>query len=121
MSLIQEYNELEQVVKAAEKRMAEIADNAEFKAEKEFDTKLRDLLGSYSKSLRDVIAILDPTRLAVAPKLAPGKQPRKARALKVYMHPETGEKVETKGGNHATLKRWKSEHGSEVVEGWLQR
>lgn len=49
------------------------------------------------------------------------KKPRKPhapRAVKVYKNPITGESIETKGGNHKTLKLWKAEHGSETVEGW---
>lgn len=29
--------------------------------------------------------------------------------------------VETKGGNHKTLKEWKTKHGSDMVEGWLSK
>ncbi|WP_219096337.1 histone-like nucleoid-structuring protein, MvaT/MvaU family [Pseudomonas sp. UMAB-40] len=120
MSLIQEYNELEELVRQSQTRMAEIAEDDQFKGEKEFDTKLRDLLGTYGKSLRDIVAILDPARLAPALKTTSGKKVRKPRLLKVYRNPETGETVETKGGNHAGLKKWKAEYGSDVVEGWLQ-
>jgi hypothetical protein len=41
--------------------------------------------------------------------------------LKVYKNPHTGEVVETKGGNHKTLKEWKAEHGSATVESWLNK
>ncbi|HCL3538930.1 TPA: H-NS histone, partial [Pseudomonas aeruginosa] len=37
---------------------------------------------------------------------------------KIYEHPDTKERIETKGGNHKTLKVWKEEHGSEMVESW---
>jgi|SRR5450830_816574 hypothetical protein len=121
MSLIQEYNELEEVIRASQARMDEISSNNEFKAEKEFDTKLRELLGTYGKSLRDVIAILDPSRLPTGVnKSVKGKQERKARVLKVYLNPHSSERVETKGGNHALLKKWKAEFGADVVESWLQ-
>ncbi|HCL4185724.1 TPA: DNA binding protein, partial [Pseudomonas aeruginosa] len=45
---------------------------------------------------------------------------RKARAVKVYKNPNSGEIVETKGGNHKVLKAWKAEFGNDVVESWLQ-
>lgn len=45
---------------------------------------------------------------------------RKPREVKRYKHPHSGEIVETKGGNHKILKQWKQEHGSDVVESWLQ-
>ncbi|VVQ15469.1 hypothetical protein PS914_05737 [Pseudomonas fluorescens] len=46
---------------------------------------------------------------------------RKPRQVKVYKNPHTGEVVETKGGNHKTLKEWKAEHGSATVESWLTK
>lgn len=49
------------------------------------------------------------------------KKPRKAhkpRDMKIYVHPQTGERIETKGGNHKQLKEWKAQHGADVVEGW---
>lgn len=47
------------------------------------------------------------------------KSSRKPRQLKVYKNPHTGERVETKDGNHKTLKEWKSHYGSDEVENWL--
>jgi hypothetical protein len=41
--------------------------------------------------------------------------------VKVYKNPHTGEVVETKGGNHKTLKEWKAEYGSDTVESWLAK
>ncbi len=64
--------------------------------------------------------------LFLYPSLKPGekqvktRKPHKPRALKVYVNPNTGASIETKGGNHKVLKEWKAEHGSDVVEGWLQ-
>ncbi len=45
----------------------------------------------------------------------------KPRVLKVYKNPNTGEVIETEGGNHRGLKEWKAEHGADVVEGWLKK
>jgi len=69
--------------------------------------------------------------LLIAPSLARGysapvskvssgeRKTRKPRELKVYINPNTNERVETKGGNHSVLKAWKAEHGGETVESWL--
>jgi hypothetical protein len=46
---------------------------------------------------------------------------RKPRQLTVYKNPKTVEVIETKGGNHRVLKKWKEEHGADVVEGWLRK
>jgi len=40
--------------------------------------------------------------------------------IKRYKNPNTGEVIETKGGNHKVLKAWKAEHGNTTVESWLQ-
>ena len=90
----------------------------------EFETKLRGLLAEYGYSLRDVISLPDPTaakRGKSAPLPTAEKGTRKARSMKVYKNPHSGEVVETKGGNHKLLKAWRSEHGVDVVESWLSK
>ncbi|WP_193453226.1 histone-like nucleoid-structuring protein, MvaT/MvaU family [Pseudomonas nitroreducens] len=113
--------------RAAEKALAEqlahlesLKNDAGLKKEIQFETELNALLSEYGKTLRDVVAILDPES-GRGPRIQAGKGSRRARVLKVYRNPHTGEVVETKGGNHAVLKAWKAEHGAEAVESWLQR
>ncbi|HHH9443140.1 TPA: histone-like nucleoid-structuring protein, MvaT/MvaU family, partial [Pseudomonas aeruginosa] len=87
-----------------------------YQAEAEFSEKLRALMGSYDKSLRDVIKILEP-------EAKPEKQVRhhkRARTLKRYKNPHTGEIVETKGGNNRTLKAWKEQYGADAVLSWVE-
>ena len=75
----------------------------------------------YGMNLRQVITILDPSKgVSVATSSAATGAQRKPREVKRYKHPHSGEIVETKGGNHKILKQWKQEHGSDVVESWLQ-
>jgi hypothetical protein len=38
--------------------------------------------------------------------------------VKRYKNPHTGDVIETRGGNHTVLKKWKSTYGGAVVEGW---
>ena len=93
------------------------------KKEIEFETKLRDLLGEYGYSSRNIVSILDP-QAAGGRKGSPvvvEKTTRKARSVKIYKNPHSGELVETKGGNHKTLKAWKAEYGSAEVESWLTK
>jgi hypothetical protein len=72
---------------------------------------------SYDKSLRDIIAILDPKAVTRAPA---AKQQRRPRVVKVYANPHTGERIETKGGNHRGLKAWKEQYGAQTVESWVR-
>ncbi len=91
------------------------------KKEIEFETKLSALLGEYSYSLKDVINLLDPKSDRRAPVAEPQASTRTPRQVKVYKNPNTGDVVETKGGNHKKLKEWKAEHGSDTVESWLTK
>jgi len=124
MSRLAEYRKLEQQIAAHLAELESMKGNSALQAEIEFEAKLRTLLGEYGYSLRDVIALLDPqaaSRRKLAPLAAPEKSTRRARELKVYKNPHSGETVETKGGNHKTLKSWKAEHGADVVESWLAK
>ncbi|MFT0182856.1 histone-like nucleoid-structuring protein, MvaT/MvaU family [Pseudomonas benzopyrenica] len=123
MSLIQEYRQTEAAIEELKQRLEQMNGDERLQRELEFEERLRALLGEHNKSLRDVIAILDPERGTNTGRRsgpAPAAQQRRPRAVKRYKHPETGEVIETKGGNHKVLKAWKSEHGADTVEGWLQ-
>ena len=122
MSRLAEFRKLEQQLAAQLAELETLKNDDGLKKEIEFETKLRDLLAKYGYSLRDVINILDPQ--VASRKNAPvvqEKPTRRARTVKVYKNPHNGEIVETKGGNHKTLKAWKAEHGSDVVESWVSQ
>ncbi len=120
MSRLAEYRKLEQQLAAQMAELEAMKDDTALKTEMEFENKLRALLGEYGYSLRNVVEILDPqsgSRGAGAV-AAQEKTTRKPRQVKIYKNPHSGETVETKGGNHALLKAWKTEHGSDTVESW---
>ena len=118
MSIIAEYKALEAQIAEQQKRLEALKGDGKLKREIEFETKLRALLAEYGYSLKNVIALLDPS--AGKTFVAPAKGARRERAVKVYKNPNTGEVVETKGGNHKVLKAWKAEYGADVVDAWLQ-
>jgi hypothetical protein len=120
MSRLAEFRKLEQQLAQHLAELESLKNDSGLQKEIEFETKLRALLGEYSFSLKDVINILDPqaARRGPAQVAAPVKAQRKARDMKVYKNPHTGELVETKGGNHKLLKQWKAEHGADTVESW---
>lgn len=124
MSKAAEYRALERQIAEQLQALEALKGSQALQQELEFEDKLRKLLAEYGMSLRNVISILDPKAtagsLAVGGKVDGRKGPRAPRAVKRYLNPHTQEVVETKGGNHATLKAWKSEHGSAEVESWLQ-
>ena len=121
MSLISEYRNLEENIKELQERLKNLSQDDKLKKELEFEGKLRTLMGEYQKSLRDIIALLDPeAKAGKAPRAAKaaGTGSKRARKVKQYKNPNTGEVIETKGGNHKTLKEWKAKWGADVVEGW---
>ncbi len=119
MSLINEYRATEEAIKELQERLKSLEQDDKLKKELEFEEKLRALMGSYGKSLRDVIALLDPdAKLSKSPRAAKATVSKRARKVKQYKNPHTGEVIETKGGNHKTLKEWKAKWGAEAVESW---
>ncbi|KAF0252007.1 MULTISPECIES: histone-like nucleoid-structuring protein, MvaT/MvaU family [Pseudomonas] len=122
MSRLAEFRALEQQLAAQLAELEALKNDDSLKKEIEFEQKLRDLLGEYGYSLRNVIAILDPQAATRrAPSAVETKGNRKPRQVKQYKNPHTGEVIETKGGNHKQLKEWKAEHGAEEVESWLAK
>lgn len=119
MSKLAEFRALEQKLAQQLQELEALKADGALKKEIEFEEKIRALMDEYGVSLRQVINILDPQSSQRAPREAVA--PRRARQLKVYKNPKTGEVVETKGGNHKVLKAWKEEFGSDEVEGWLQK
>lgn len=123
MSLISNYHRLQQDLERLTAQHEKLSADPELKREMEFDSKLRSLLAEYSKSLPDVISIIEPAQSQLKKKGAFGRtvKTRKARTLKVYQNPTTGEIVETKGGNNKLLGKWKADYGIAEVESWLRK
>ncbi|WP_283182886.1 histone-like nucleoid-structuring protein, MvaT/MvaU family [Pseudomonas svalbardensis] len=119
MSKLAEYRQLEKHLAEQLQALEALKNDGALKKEIEFETKLRGLLDQYGFSLKQVINLLDPQSPKRGPASVATPGTRKPRALKTYKNPHTGEVVETKGGNHKTLKEWKAEYSSDIVETWL--
>ncbi|WP_296249735.1 histone-like nucleoid-structuring protein, MvaT/MvaU family [Pseudomonas sp. UBA4194] len=120
MSRLAEFRAAEKALQEQLAQLETLKNDAGLKKEIEFEEKLLGLMKTYDKGLREIIAILDPQKTSSkAPAPAP-KQQRRARVVKVYENPHTGELIETKGGNHRGLKAWKQEYGASTVDSWLR-
>lgn len=120
MSLINEYRDTEASIKELQARLKVLAENEKLKQELEFEGKLRALMAEYQKSLPSIIAILDPeAKAGKVARVSKTTGSKRARKVKQYKNPNSGEVIETKGGNHKVLKEWKAKWGSDVVEGWV--
>ncbi len=123
MSLLNDYMQMEQQLKELQSNLDKLQNDKRLQSELEFKDKLETLMKEYDKSAADVIALLDPKPATASPKAASSSVTgtRRKRKLKIYKNPNTGEVVETRGGNQKTLKAWKDEFGSDTVESWLVR
>lgn len=121
MSKLAEYRQLERHLAQQIAALEAMKGDKGLEEEIKFETELRSLLVEYKKSLRDVVALLDPMSLSKSPRISvePRKSTRKPRSLKTYKNPHNGETIQTKGGNHSVLKSWKAQYGSDTVESWL--
>lgn len=120
MSKLAEFKALEAQLAAQLKQLDALKNDGELKREIAFEEKLRALMEEYGVNLRGIIALLDPQGNRAAISTSAERGQRRQRQIKVYKNPETGEVVETKGGNHKVLKAWKEQYGAEKVESWLQ-
>lgn len=59
----------------------------------------------------------DPDVRTVAEELSANRSQSKASWKSGAIH--SGEVVESKGGNHKTLKDWKAQYSAQEVESWL--
>ncbi|MBO3277045.1 histone-like nucleoid-structuring protein, MvaT/MvaU family [Pseudomonas schmalbachii] len=117
MSKLAEFRAAERLLQEQLALLEKLKSDGSLKKELEFKDQLQSLMDEYGMNLRNVIEILDP-QLPV--ELEPAPQ-RRSRQLKVYKNPHNGETIETKGGNHKTLKAWKQQYGNDTVESWLQK
>lgn len=115
MSLLQQYTTLESQLHDIQAKLKSLETNKDMKKELEFKQKIEEVMSKYDKSAEDVIDLLSPH----SSKKVIIKQTRKPRKLKIYKNPETGEVIETRGGNHKGLREWKDQYGSETVESWV--
>ena len=119
MSLINEFRETKERIKELEERLANLSQDSKLQKELEFEEKLRALMAEYNKSLRDITVIIDPQGARTATRATTTTRTRKPRKTKQYNNPNTGEVIETKGGNHKILKEWKAKWGGDTVESWV--
>lgn len=119
MSALQEFRTLQQTIRELTERMNALSNDTKLKQEIEFEEKLRVLMAEYNKSLKDVVTILDPDNKLANGKTSKAGGIKRARKVKQYKNPHTGEVIETKGGNHKELKAWKEKYGADTVESWV--
>jgi len=120
LSRLAEFRAAEKALQEQLAQLESLKNDAGLKKEIEFEEKLQGLMKTYGKGLKDIISILDPNPAKSALQTSAAPKTRRARVVKVYHNPHTGELIETKGGNHRGLKAWKEQYGAATVDSWLR-
>lgn len=121
MSILTAYINKEQKIKQIQEEIDRLKNDDRLKSEFQFKEKLESLMHDFDKKASEVISILAPQQTPHKTLISKSNGRRAKRKLKVFKNPHTGEVVETRGGNQNTLKAWKREYGSEIVDKWLVR
>ncbi|WP_028238121.1 histone-like nucleoid-structuring protein, MvaT/MvaU family [Stutzerimonas azotifigens] len=119
MSRLAEFRRLEEQLARQLAELENLKNDRDLKKEIEFEEKLRELMREYDMGLSDIKAVLGESEPRARSSTAAPQQTRRARRVKRYTNPHTGETVETKGGNHKVLKAWKQQYGDKTVESWV--
>ncbi|AJY53203.1 histone-like nucleoid-structuring protein, MvaT/MvaU family [Halomonas sp. KO116] len=119
MSVLKTYLDKENELKNLQAELEAMKDDAGLKHEMELKQRIEALMTEFDKTNRDVINLLDPEHFSTNASGKTGTGVRKKRALKVYKNPETGEVIETRGGNHKGIRAWKDQYGQETVDSWV--
>ena len=111
---------IEKQMAQLEKELKSIENSAAFKKENAVKRALANLMKKHSCSQSDLIALLQSDESEPSKRRKkPAAKKRKPRKLKVFKNPETGETVETRGGNHKVLKAWKAQYKLSNIDDWL--
>lgn len=117
MSTLKTYLDKKAELELLLSEVTNLENSDELKMDVEFKEKISELLETYEKTAKDALNILsyiDPSILQDKS----DKNTREPRQLMTYKNPHTGEVVQTKGGNHKTLKQWRQQYGKEAVNDW---
>ena len=111
---------LEQQLAKIEKELKSIERSAAFRKENAINRALNNLMKKHGCSKRDLISILQGNSAnSKKPEFKSIVKTRRRRKLKVFRNPNTGETVETRGGNHKILKSWKKQFDLTNIDDWL--
>ena len=114
--------QLEKQMAQLEKELKSIENSAAFRKENSVKRALANLMKKHGCSKADLIALLQSDGSAATKRGRPAAKSsgsRKPRKLKIFKNPNTGETVETRGGNHKILKAWKAEYKLANIDDWL--
>ncbi|MBU25779.1 MAG: hypothetical protein CMD99_07090 [Gammaproteobacteria bacterium] len=123
MDLAQRKAKLEKQKALLEKQLKNIENSAAYRKELELEKALDKFVKVHRTNKKVLVNLLlkrdDSARKLRSKSASSPKKRRKPRKLKIYKNPNTGDVVETRGGNHKILKAWKSDYALKDIAEWL--
>tara|TARA_B100001093_G_C26832033_1_gene1016584 strand:- start:1816 stop:2205 length:390 start_codon:yes stop_codon:yes gene_type:complete len=123
MDLAQRKAKLEKQKALLEKQLKNIENSAAYRKELELEKALDKFVKVHRTNKKVLVNLLlkrdDSARKLRSKSASSPKKRRKPRKLKIYKNPNTGDVVETRGGNHKILKAWKSDYALRDIAEWL--
>lgn len=125
MMTLKSYRDIKAQIEALQAKLQNMEGSEQLQREIEFENRLQALLNEFNKTEEELLDIIDKdgslrNRQVSAPVVEKEVGTKRTRRTKRYSNPNTGEVIETKGGNHNTLKEWKQQYGGDVVESWSE-
>lgn len=125
MPKIDTYFEKKRALDQLSQELRDLEESKDLAREFEMIEKLKSVMSEYDVSasyLNGLLAQIDPSinNSGKANSASSSSKPGRKRRLMRFKNPHTGEVVETRGGNHATLKQWRREYGKETVDSWKE-
>lgn len=118
-SLIAEFRQTEAQIEELTARLKAMQEDPAYRRDIEFVRELEALMEKYDRNPQAVVKALFPEGLPGSKgKAAAAAVIRRSRRVKLYKNPHNNEVIETRGGNHKTLKEWKNKWGADEVESW---
>lgn len=116
--LVIQHREISARIASLQSQLSALEEMPEYERERAFVDQLDNLLKTYGKDLRSVIAIFDPQ--AQPSQEGRPKGSRGPRKVQTYRNPHTNEILVTAGGNNRVLKEWKKQYPQENVKDWIE-
>lgn len=124
MSKLNTYFEKKRTLDRLSEELRELEESKDLEREFEIVEKLKSMMSDYGISagyLNGLLGQIDPSITKPSKSGASSKESTQGghkRRLMRFENPHTGEVVETRGGNHSVLKKWRLEYGKETVNSW---
>lgn len=115
---LNEYQKKRALLEQLQKEIEDVESDPAFAEQLRFIEAIDEVLTRFNKR-REALAALLPAKVSAPPPAEKATRRRRRATLRVFEHPETGQRVEAKSMNHKTLRRWVEEHGKATVEGWV--